>query len=71
MCKWIGDDASSEFKHANLVKVRKLVVSLGLDYEEECWPTLHELVRSWSRSLDELEARRNNQQRGMKYDVVG
>ena len=28
----------------------------GLDYEKGCWPTLHKLDGSWSRSPDELEA---------------
>ena len=37
------DDASSEFKHADPVKFGELVTSLGLDYEEECYPTLHKL----------------------------
>ena len=50
------DDASSEFKHVDLVTFRELVTSLGLYYEDECWPTLHQLVESWSRSPDELEA---------------
>ena len=50
---WIEGEASSEFKHVNSVKFGELVSSLGLDYEEGCWPTLHKLVGSWSRSLDE------------------
>ena len=43
-CKWIVDDASLEFKHADLIKFEELVASLGLDYEVVCWPTLHKLV---------------------------
>ena len=34
------DDASSEFKHADPIKFRDLVASLGLDYEEGCRATL-------------------------------
>ena len=34
------DDASSEFRHADLVNFRELVARLGLDYKERCWPTL-------------------------------
>ena len=52
-------DASSEFRHADLVKFGELVASLGFDYEEGCWPTLHKLVGSWSRSLDKPEAGQN------------
>ena len=31
-----SSDASSEFRHADLVKFGELVASLGLDYEEGC-----------------------------------
>ena len=58
-CKWTKGEASSKFRHADPVKFRELVVGLGLDYEEGCWPTLHKLVRSWSRSPDELKAGQN------------
>ena len=58
-CKWIEDEASSEFRHADPVKFKELVASLGLDYEEGCWPTLHKLVGSSSSFPDEPEARRN------------
>ena len=51
-------EASLDFRHADPIKFGKLVASLGLDYEEECWPTLHKLVGSWSSS-DEPKARRN------------
>ena len=34
----------------------ELAASLGLYYEEGCWPAIHKLVRSWSRFLDEPEA---------------
>ena len=37
----------------------ELVTGRGLDNEKECWPTLHKLVESWSRFLDEPEAKRN------------
>ena len=52
-------DAYSEFKHGDMVKFGELVVSLRLDYEEGCWPTLHKLVESWSRSPDESKVGRN------------
>ena len=52
-------DASSEFRHADPVKFGELVASLGLDYEEGCWITLHKLVGSWSRFPHELEVGRN------------
>ena len=52
-------DASSEFRHAHLVKFGELVAGLGLDYKEGCWPALHKLVKSWSRSPDEAKAGRN------------
>ena len=39
-CKWTEGEASSEFRHADPVKFRELVVGLGLDYEEGCWPTV-------------------------------
>ena len=58
-CKWIDGEASSEFRHANPVKFGELVASLGLDYEEGCWPTLHKLVGSWSLSPNEFEAGQN------------
>ena len=51
--------AFSEFRHADLVKFGELVAGLGPDYEEGCWPTLHKLVGSWSRSPDEPKAGRN------------
>ena len=35
-CKWIVDDVSLEFRHADSVKFGELVVSLMLDYEEWC-----------------------------------
>ena len=53
-----GED-SSEFRHADPVKFGELVTGLGPDYEEGCWPTLHKLVKSWSRSPDEPKAGRN------------
>ena len=43
-CKWIEGEATSEFRHVDPVKFGELVDSLGLDYEEECRPTLHKLV---------------------------
>ena len=52
-------DASSEFRHVDSVKFGELVTSLGLDYEEGCWLTLHKLVGSWSCSPHELEVGRN------------
>ena len=45
-CKWIEGETSSEFKHADPVKFGELVASLGHDYEEGFWPTLHKLVGS-------------------------
>ena len=53
------DDASSEFRHANMVKFGELVASLGLDYEERCRPTLHQFVGSWSHFPNEPEVGRN------------
>ena len=50
---------SSEFRHVDPVKFGELVVGLRPDYEEGCWPTLHKLVESWSRSSDEPKAGRN------------
>ena len=58
-CKWIEGKTSSEFRHADPVKFGELVASLGLDYEEGFWPTLHKLVGSWSHSPDKPEARQN------------
>ena len=58
-CKWIKGEASLEFRHADPVKCGELVASLGLDYEEGCWPTLHKLVGICSRSINELEVGRN------------
>ena len=52
-------EASLEFKHANLVKFGELVAGLEPDYEEGCWPTVHKLVGSWSRSPDEPKVGRN------------
>ena len=52
-------EASLESRHADPVKFGELVTGLGPDYEEGCWPTLHKLVGSWSRSPDEPKARRN------------
>ena len=52
-------EVSSEFKNADPIKFRELVVSLGPDYEEECWPTLHKLVWNWSRFPDEFKPGRN------------
>ena len=52
-------EASSEFKHADPVKFEELVISLGLDYEEEYSPTLHKLVSSSSCSPNEVEAGQN------------
>ena len=52
-------EASSEFRHADPVKFGELVAGLGPDYEEGCWPTLHKLVGSWSRSPDEPKAGQN------------
>ena len=52
-------ETSSEFKNVDPVKFGELVADLGPDYEEECWPTLHKLIGSWSRSPDELKIRRN------------
>ena len=40
-----GED-SSEFRHVDPVKFGELVASLGPDYEEGCWSTLHKLVGS-------------------------
>ena len=59
MCKWIVGKTYLEFRHVNPVKFEKLVASLGLDYEEGYWPTMHKLVGSWSRSPDESKVRRN------------
>ena len=53
------DEDSSEFRHADQVKFGELVAGLGPDYEEGCWPTLHKLVGSWSRSPDEPKVGRN------------
>ena len=53
------NDVSSEFRHVDLVKFGELVASLGLDYEEGCWPTLHRLVGSWSRSPNSPEVGQN------------
>ena len=47
-----------EFRHADPVKFGELVAGLRPDYEEECRPTVHKLVGSWSRSLDEPKAGR-------------
>ena len=58
-CKWIEGEASSEFRHVDPVKFGELVASLGLDYEEGCWPTLYNLVGGWSCSPDEPEVGRN------------
>ena len=52
-------EASLESRHADPVKFWELVAGLGPDYEEWCWPTLHKLVGSWSRSPDESKAGRN------------
>ena len=52
-------EASLESRHANSVKFGELVTGLEPDYKEGCWPTLHKLVESWSRSPDEPKARRN------------
>ena len=52
-------EAFSEFRHTDPVKFGELVAGLGPDYEEGCWPTLHKLVGSWSRSPDETKAGRN------------
>ena len=51
-------EASSEFKHADPVKFGELIVGLGPEYEG-CWPTLHKLVGSCSRSPDEPKVGRN------------
>ena len=53
-----GED-STKFRHADPVKFGELVAGLGPDYEEGCWPTLHKLVGSWSRSPDEPKVGRN------------
>ena len=58
-CKWIEGEAFWEIRQAEPVKFGELVASLGLDYEEGCWPTLHKLVGSEIRSPDKLGARRN------------
>ena len=50
------EDASSEFRHVDLVKFRELCGSMGLDNEKRHWPTLHKLVESKNRSPDEPEA---------------
>ena len=52
-------EASLEFRHADPVKFVELVAGLGIDYEEGCWPILHKLVGSWSRSPDGPKAGRN------------
>ena len=39
-------EAFSEFKHVDPVKFGELVASVGLDYEEGCWPILHKLIGS-------------------------
>ena len=52
-------EASLKSRHTDPVKFGELVVGLGPDYEEGCWPTLHKLVGSWSRSPDEPKARQN------------
>ena len=70
-CKWIKGEAYSEFRHADPVKFRELVSSLGLDYEEGCWPTMYKLVGSRSAVL--LMSPRQgetSQHRGMKCDMV-
>ena len=66
-CKWIEGKASSKFRHADPVNFGELVVRLGLNYEEGCWPTLHKLVGSWSRSPDEPKTGRN--QSALRYEV--
>ena len=48
---------------------RELVASLGLYYEEGCWPTIHKVVRTWSRFPDEPEAWRNQLTWSMKMEV--
>ena len=53
------DNAYSEFRHADLVKLGKLVTSMRLYYEEMCWATILKLVRSWSYYVDEFKAGRN------------
>ena len=53
------DDVSSKFRHVDLVKFGELVASLGLDYEEGCWPTLHKLVGSRSCSPNSPEVGQN------------
>ena len=52
-------NASLEFRHVDSVKFEEIVAGLGPDYKEGYWPTLHKLVESWSRSLDEPKARQN------------
>ena len=48
-----------EFRHADPVKFGELIVGLGPDNEEGCRPTLHKLVRSWSRSPEKPKAGQN------------
>ena len=59
VCKWMEGEDPLEFRHADPVKFGELVAGLGPDYEEGCRPTLHKLVRSWSRSPDDPKAGRN------------
>ena len=44
------DEDPLEFRHVDSVKFEELIADLRLDYEEECWPILRKLVRSWSWS---------------------
>ena len=44
----------------------ELIANLRFDYEEGCWPTLHNLVESWSYSFDESEVKRTSQHKDMK-----
>ena len=64
VCKWIVDDAFSEFRYANQIKSMKLIANLRLDYEKEYWPTNRSrvgVVLLMSPRQDEI-----NKYRGMK-----
>ena len=56
-CVWECWGDTWKSRHAYSGEREELVVSLGLDNEEGSWPTLYNLVESWTRFLDELETR--------------
>ena len=64
------DDASSEFRYINPVKLGKLVVSLGFDYEKGCWLPCIYWSGVGSTLLMNPKQGETNQHKGMKCDVV-